>query len=457
MPALGERIFEPFSQGEGRSRGLGLGLFIVREIVRAHGGTIAMRSGRRGRRVHGQAPPQRGGHNGRTRHVLTNRCPLTTCDSCPIETAALVLPRVIGIQIDVQARDPVADELEHVAEATAWSLPADPLGPRELALRGALDDNVVTLERVVVMAEILEQASATGSPPPRHGESTTLAAAVVGTPADCRPAGTYVGATRSRSTSSVRSSAASLLTRSAVEDPPEGTRICADNASISTMPSSAACSVASVTRSGAGRRAAMRCSWSNSRATRGRLARSDTKTSTLCFVIAHPHSSRAHSGVMRDTSGCLRRSNPMAIDHPSSSVLRPCRSMQRTRRRGSRYASAPRARARRQAQRSKVRPACSTSRRADGATVWPSPDRTFSRTCRRAHAGFPAPAVARHRSPRSSARLLGDRHVNLPGFPARIGRPIIRKLEIHCERTPWSTSCYERVPWQRPKARHRTR
>ena len=44
MPALGERIFEPFSQGEGRSRGLGLGLFIVREIVRAHGGTIAMRS-----------------------------------------------------------------------------------------------------------------------------------------------------------------------------------------------------------------------------------------------------------------------------------------------------------------------------------------------------------------------------------------------------------------------------
>jgi signal transduction histidine kinase len=40
------RIFEPFEAGP-RSRGAGLGLFIVREIVRAHGGRVSVRSSER--------------------------------------------------------------------------------------------------------------------------------------------------------------------------------------------------------------------------------------------------------------------------------------------------------------------------------------------------------------------------------------------------------------------------
>lgn len=37
-----ERLFQPFARGstEGRQQGLGLGLFIVSEIAKAHGGTI---------------------------------------------------------------------------------------------------------------------------------------------------------------------------------------------------------------------------------------------------------------------------------------------------------------------------------------------------------------------------------------------------------------------------------
>jgi len=44
--AIKATIFEPFRRAEGRqdSTGLGLGLFIAREIVRAHGGTIEVDS-----------------------------------------------------------------------------------------------------------------------------------------------------------------------------------------------------------------------------------------------------------------------------------------------------------------------------------------------------------------------------------------------------------------------------
>ena len=37
-------LFEPFKKGQGNPAGLGLGLFIAREIVSAHGGTIGVDS-----------------------------------------------------------------------------------------------------------------------------------------------------------------------------------------------------------------------------------------------------------------------------------------------------------------------------------------------------------------------------------------------------------------------------
>jgi signal transduction histidine kinase len=43
-PGLLPRLFEPFHRGDANRRGLGLGLYIVREIVRGHGGTIEVRS-----------------------------------------------------------------------------------------------------------------------------------------------------------------------------------------------------------------------------------------------------------------------------------------------------------------------------------------------------------------------------------------------------------------------------
>jgi signal transduction histidine kinase len=49
-PGLSNRIFEPFararSQGRGPSAGLGLGLFLAREIARAHGGALDVQSGK---------------------------------------------------------------------------------------------------------------------------------------------------------------------------------------------------------------------------------------------------------------------------------------------------------------------------------------------------------------------------------------------------------------------------
>ncbi len=43
-PPEPERLFEPFARGTHAGSGLGLGLFVVREVARAHGGTAALRS-----------------------------------------------------------------------------------------------------------------------------------------------------------------------------------------------------------------------------------------------------------------------------------------------------------------------------------------------------------------------------------------------------------------------------
>lgn len=46
-PDLAPHLFEPFRRGRDDSHGLGLGLFVVREIARAHGGRVAFRSDER--------------------------------------------------------------------------------------------------------------------------------------------------------------------------------------------------------------------------------------------------------------------------------------------------------------------------------------------------------------------------------------------------------------------------
>jgi signal transduction histidine kinase len=68
-PQLGEHLFEPFRRGRSDGNGLGLGLFVVHEVVRAHGGGVSFRSahGRtvfevrfpRGAKGQGQARPPR--------------------------------------------------------------------------------------------------------------------------------------------------------------------------------------------------------------------------------------------------------------------------------------------------------------------------------------------------------------------------------------------------------------
>jgi signal transduction histidine kinase len=40
------RIFEPFERGQEGGAGLGLGLYVVNEIARAHGGSVSVSSSR---------------------------------------------------------------------------------------------------------------------------------------------------------------------------------------------------------------------------------------------------------------------------------------------------------------------------------------------------------------------------------------------------------------------------
>ena len=42
--AMRAQLFQPFHKGDAGARGLGLGLFIVREIVTAHGGSVELAS-----------------------------------------------------------------------------------------------------------------------------------------------------------------------------------------------------------------------------------------------------------------------------------------------------------------------------------------------------------------------------------------------------------------------------
>jgi len=44
--AVRSRLFEPFARAQGAAPGLGLGLYISREIVEAHGGRIDMMTAR---------------------------------------------------------------------------------------------------------------------------------------------------------------------------------------------------------------------------------------------------------------------------------------------------------------------------------------------------------------------------------------------------------------------------
>jgi signal transduction histidine kinase len=71
IPAeLQPHLFEPYRRGKGAEvahpRGLGLGLFLVREIASAHGGTVEVRSSERegttfSVRLPRRAPPPSGG------------------------------------------------------------------------------------------------------------------------------------------------------------------------------------------------------------------------------------------------------------------------------------------------------------------------------------------------------------------------------------------------------------